>query len=138
MSAKEVAAASADLQVQISRQLLALTTDWCAVQPGIPLVAGQLVQLSELSRLLDFAKGEIDDLHRAGRLAALLEGVSASPEPEERTRSSRSRSRSLRAIRDRCYHSSLLDGSDEGSTSVAESASKGVDRQGQGRSQASG
>ena len=109
MSAKEVAAASADLQVQISRQLLALTTDWCAVQPGIPLEAGQLGHLSELSRLLGLAKGEIDDLRRAGRLAALLKGVPASPEPEEKSRSSRSRSRSLRAIRDRCYRSALFE-----------------------------
>ena len=82
MSAQSVAETSADLQVEISRQLLALTTTWCAVQPGIPLEADPLDRLRELSRLLGFAQAEIFHLRRSQRLAALLEGLPTSPEPE--------------------------------------------------------
>ena len=74
---------SADLQVEISRRLLALSTDWCRIQPTVPLDAETLARLRELILQLQGAQEELQHLERTARLAALLEALPASTESEE-------------------------------------------------------
>ena len=65
---------SADLQVEISKRLLALSTDWCQIQPTVPLDAETLERLRGIIEQLEGAQLELEHLRRTARLAALLEG----------------------------------------------------------------
>jgi hypothetical protein len=74
---------SADLQVEISKRLLALSTDWCQIQPTVPLDAETLERLRDIIERLEGAQLELEHLRRSARLAALLEGRSASESSDD-------------------------------------------------------